>query len=60
MGVLPEDCAETFHSPVRANDDYALASCRAALEAQNSGAFDGEIAALDLKTRQGSVTVSAE
>ena len=41
-------------------DDYALASLSRALDAQNSGAFDGEIAALDLKTRKGAVTVSAD
>ncbi len=60
MGTFAEDCAETFQFTRAVQDDYALASLSRALEAQSSGAFDGEIAAVDLKSRKGSVTISAD
>ncbi len=60
MGTFAEDCAETFQFTRAVQDDYALASLSRALDAQSSGAFDGEIAAVDLKSRKGSVTISAD
>ena len=59
MGTFAEDCAEAFQFTREAQDDYALASLSRALEAQNSGAFKAEIAAVTLKTRKGDV-VGAE
>ena len=58
MGTFAEDCADTFQFTRQIQDDYALASLSRALSAQESGAFDGAIAAVDLKTRKGTVTVA--
>tara|TARA_B110000908_G_scaffold92504_1_gene109616 strand:+ start:3180 stop:4352 length:1173 start_codon:yes stop_codon:yes gene_type:complete len=58
MGTFAEDCADTFQFTRQIQDDYALASLSRALSAQESGAFDGEIAAVEIKTRKGTVTVA--
>jgi acetyl-CoA C-acetyltransferase len=58
MGTFAEDCAEHFQFTREAQDDYALQSLSNALAAQESGAFDREIASVTLKTRKGE-TVSA-
>ena len=60
MGTFAEDCAETFQFTRDIQDEYALASLSRALKAAENGAFDGEIAAVEVKTRKGSVTVSAD
>ena len=60
MGTFAEDCAETFQFTRGVQDDYALASLSRALEAQESGAFADEIAAVNVKSRKGSVTVAAD
>ncbi len=60
MGTFAEDCAEAFQFTRETQDDYALASLSRALEAQSSGAFADEIASVDVKSRKGSVTVSAD
>lgn len=60
MGTFAEDCAETFQFTRERQDDYALASLSRALEAQQSGGFDGEITPVDLKTRKGTTTISAD
>ena len=60
MGTFAEDCAEAFQFTRETQDNYALASLSRALEAQNSGAFADEIAAMDITSRKGSVTVSAD
>ncbi len=60
MGTFAEDCAETFQFTRAVQDDYALASLSRALEAQSSGAFVDEITAVDVTTRKGTDTVSAD
>jgi acetyl-CoA C-acetyltransferase len=60
MGTFAEDCAEKFQFTRQAQDEYALASLQGALDAQSSGAFDGEIAAVTLQTRKGEVTISQD
>ncbi len=55
MGTFAEDCAEAFQFTREAQDAYALKSLSNALEAQANGAFEGEIAAVTLKTRKGDV-----
>jgi acetyl-CoA C-acetyltransferase len=60
MGTFAEDCAEAFQFTREAQDDYALASLSRALEAQKSGAFKAEIAAVTLKTRKGDVVVAED
>lgn len=57
MGTFAEDCAEAFQFTREAQDEYALGSLSNALAAQKSGAFDGEITPVTLKTRAGSVDI---
>lgn len=59
MGTFAEDCAEHFQFTREAQDDYALKSLSNALAAQESGAFDREIASVTIKTRKRETT-SAE
>ncbi|WP_299562312.1 acetyl-CoA C-acyltransferase [uncultured Sulfitobacter sp.] len=60
MGTFAEDCAETYQFTRERQDDYAIASLTRALNAQSSGAFEDEIAPVDVKSRKGSVTVNAD
>ncbi len=60
MGTFAEDCAESFQFTREAQDEYALKSLSNALEAQKSGAFEGEIAAVTLSTRRGDVVVGED
>jgi len=60
MGVFAEDCAEKFQFSRAAQDEYALKSLSNALAAEESGAFDGEIAAVTLTSRRGESVVSAD
>lgn len=60
MGAFAEECAEKYQFTREAQDEYALASLQNALDAQSSGAFDGEIEAVSFKTRKGEVTVAAD
>ena len=60
MGTFAEDCAETYQFTRQAQDEYALQSLSNALAAQDSGAFDGEIAPVTVKSRRGDVVESAD
>lgn len=60
MGSFAEDCAEKYQFTREAQDEYALASLQNALDAEASGAFDGEIEAVTFKTRKGEVTVKTD
>ncbi len=60
MGTFAEDCAEKFQFTREAQDEYALKSLSNALAAEESGAFDGEIAAVTLKTRRGESVVATD
>ncbi|MCV2887622.1 acetyl-CoA C-acyltransferase [Ruegeria aquimaris] len=60
MGTFAEDCAEHYQFTREAQDEYALRSLQNALDAQASGAFDGEIAAVTVKTRKGEVVTDAD
>ena len=60
MGTFAEDCAEAFQFTREAQDAYALASLSRAKEAQSSGAFEGEIAAMTLKSRKGDQVVAED
>ncbi|UZD90943.1 thiolase family protein [Cognatishimia activa] len=60
MGTFAEDCAESFQFTREAQDEYALKSLSNALEAQKSGAFNGEIAPVTLKTRKGELVISED
>ncbi|MCZ7675133.1 MAG: acetyl-CoA C-acyltransferase [Roseovarius sp.] len=60
MGTFAEDCAEKYQFTRRMQDAYALGSLEAALEAQKSGAFTGEIAPVTVTTRKGEMTVAQD
>ena len=60
MGTFAEDCAEEFQFTRQTQDDYALASLSRALQAQESGAFADEIAPVEVPSRKGAVTLSAD
>ncbi|KEO54169.1 thiolase family protein [Thioclava pacifica] len=60
MGTFAEDCAQAFQFTREAQDDYALASLSRALEADKSGAFEGEITPVTVKTRKGEHVVAVD
>ncbi len=60
MGTYAEDCAEAFQFSREQQDEYALSSLERALSAQSEGAFDGEIAPVDVPGRKTSVRVDAD
>ncbi|MGR3323793.1 MAG: acetyl-CoA C-acyltransferase [Pseudooceanicola sp.] len=60
MGTFAEDCAETYQFTREAQDEYALRSLSNALEAQESGAFAGEITPVTLTTRKGETVIEAD
>ncbi|GGL97720.1 acetyl-CoA acetyltransferase [Pseudooceanicola nanhaiensis] len=60
MGTFAEDCAEAFQFTREAQDEYALKSLSNALEAQESGAFAGEIAPFTVTSRKGETVVAAD
>jgi acetyl-CoA C-acetyltransferase len=60
MGTFAEDCAEKYQFTREAQDDYAIGSLQGALDAQESGAFEDEIAPVTLTTRKGEVVISAD
>jgi len=60
MGTFAEDCAEAFQFTREAQDEYALRSLSSALAAESSGAFEGEITPVTVKTRKGDVVVQAD
>ncbi|UWR84193.1 acetyl-CoA C-acyltransferase [Phaeobacter inhibens] len=60
MGTFAEDCAETYQFTREAQDEYSLTSLSNALAAQESGAFDAEIAPVTVKTRKGETVTDAD
>ena len=60
MGTFAEDCAESYQFTREYQDDYALASLSRALEAQESGAFDDEIAPVGVSSRHGSSDITVD
>ncbi len=60
MGTFAEGCAEKFQFTREDQDEFALKSLSNALEAEKSGAFDGEITPVTLTTRRGETVVAAD
>ncbi|MEM7597540.1 MAG: acetyl-CoA C-acyltransferase [Pseudomonadota bacterium] len=60
MGTFAEDCAEKFQFTREAQDAYAIGSLENALKAQQSGAFDREIAPVKLQSRKGEITIEED
>lgn len=60
MGTFAEDCAERFQFTREKQDEYALESLSRARAAQQSGAFDTEIAPITVKTRSAEQLVTSD
>jgi len=60
MGSFAEDCASHYQFSREAQDTFALQSLANAQAAQESGAFDGEIATVTIKARRGDVVVDTD
>lgn len=60
MGTFAEDCAEKFQFTREAQDEYAIGSLNGALAAISSGAFDGEVFPVTLKTRKGEQIIAED
>ncbi len=60
MGHFAELCAKEHQFTREAQDEFALKSLSNALEAEETGAFEGEIAPFTMKTRKGDVVVDAD
>ena len=60
MGNFAENCAGKYEFSREAQDEFAIGSLKKALEAQNSGAFDKEIAPVTIKNRKGEIVVSQD
>jgi acetyl-CoA C-acetyltransferase len=60
MGTFAEATAGEYQLTRQAQDDYAVESLTRAQTAQRSGWFDGEIVAVEVKTRKGSETVDKD
>ncbi len=60
MGTFAEDCAEAFQFTREAQDQYALGSLSNALEAERTGAFEGEITPVTLHTRTGEEVITGD
>lgn len=60
MGTFAEDTACSYQLTRQQQDDYAIESLTRAQKAQASGAFDGEIVAVEVKTRKGVETVDKD
>ncbi len=60
MGVFAERCASDYQFTRAAQDEYAIASLDRTLAAQSLGAFDAEIAPLEVATRKIAVTIATD
>lgn len=60
MGTFAEATACDYQLTRGMQDDYAIESLTRAQKAQTSGWFDGEIVAVEVKTRKGSETVDKD
>ena len=60
MGSFAEESAGLYQFTREAQDDYAIASLERAQKAQKDGAFDREIAPVEVPGRKGATTVSLD
>jgi len=58
MGAFAEDSAREYQFTRAAQDDYAIRSLTRARSAIETGAFDREVVAVEVKTRKGAETVA--
>ena len=60
MGAFAEDAAHSYQFTRQAQDAFAVESLDRAKRAQDSGAFDREIVAVEVTTRKGTETVARD
>lgn len=60
MGSFAEESAQQYQFTRERQDDYAIESLARANAAIESGAFDGEVVSIEVKTRKGSETVEID
>ena len=60
MGVCGDRCAEKYQFSRKDQDDFAVASYKRAIAAQESGALAGEITPVEITDRKGTVTVDRD
>ena len=60
MGAFAEETAAEYQFTRKDQDDFAIASLERAQAAQQSGAFDREIVAVDIASRKGPQTVTQD
>jgi len=60
MGTFAEDCAAHYQFTREAQDQYAIGSLDNALEAERTGAFEDEIAAVTLHRRHGEEIITCD
>jgi acetyl-CoA C-acetyltransferase len=60
MGAFAEDSARDYQFTREAQDNYALRSLSRAVEAISSGAFDGEVVAVEVSGRGGTTLVERD
>ena len=60
MGVFAEDTARAYQFTREMQDEFAIESLTRAKAAQGSGAFDAEIAPVEIASRKGVETISAD
>ena len=60
MGAFAEDSARDYQFTRTAQDAYALRSLARAVEAINSGAFDGEVVAVEVTGRGGTTVIERD
>jgi acetyl-CoA C-acetyltransferase len=60
MGVFAENTADKYQFTREQQDEFSITSLKRAQSAIESGAFENEIAAVEIKTRKGPVTVDSD
>lgn len=60
MGHFAEQTAQHYQFTREAQDEFAITSLKRAKQANEDGTFDGEMTPVEVKTRKGSVTISAD
>ncbi len=60
MGMAGELCSSTYNITREEQDDYAIMSYKRALEAQEKGYFDNEIALVEITNKSGSTFVKLD
>lgn len=60
MGTFAEDCAEKYQFTREAQDQFALTSLSRAVAAQESGAFEKEVASVLVSSRKGETVISVD